>query len=179
MGAMPRLFSFPQEKIPMTRRTLPTLALVAVLAGGAAVALGPIVADAQSQQQTQQPAGQRPDRAAFDPGRHIEGRIAYLKTELKITDAQQPLFDAVANLLRDNAKATHDAFQSLRGDRNQPQTALARMEARAKVAQLRADGEAKMLAAFRPLYQAMSPDQQKAADEMFEHHGHGHGHFGR
>jgi protein CpxP len=157
----------------MIRRTLPALALAAVLAGGAAVALGPIVADAQSQQTPQQQP-QRPDRAAFDPGRHIEGRIAYLKAELKITDAQQPQFDAVANVMRDNAKAMHDAFQSLRGDRSQPQTALSRMEARAKFAQLRADDEAKMLAAFRPLYQAMSPDQQKVADEMFEHHGHGH-----
>ncbi len=157
----------------MSRRTLPALALAAVLAGGAAVALGPIVADAQSQQTQTQPA-QRPDRAAFDPGRHIEGRIAYLKAELKITDAQQAQFDALANVMRDNAKAMHDAFQSLRGDRSQPRTALSRMEARAKFAQLRADGEAKMLAAFRPLYQTLSPDQQKAADEMFEYHGHGH-----
>ena len=156
----------------MFRRTLPALALAAVLAGGAAVALGPIVADAQSQQSPQQP--QRPDRAAFDPGRHIEGRIAYLKTELKITDAQQSAFDAVANVMRDNAKSMHDAFQSLRGDRGQPQTALSRMEARAKFARLRADGEAQMLAAFRPLYQAMSPDQQKSADEMLGHHDHGH-----
>jgi hypothetical protein len=158
----------------MNRRTLPALALAAVLAGGAAVALRPFVADAQSQQQTPQPSGQRPEHAAFDPGRHIEGRIAYLKTELKITDAQQAQFDAVANAMRDNAKAMHDAFQGLRADRSQPQTALSRMEARAKLAQLRADGEGKMLVAFRPLYQAMSPDQQKAADEMFEHHGHGH-----
>ncbi len=161
----------------MIRRTLPALALAAILAGGAAVALGPIVADAQSQQQTQD--RQQPKRTAFDPGRHIEGRIAYLKTELKITDAQQPLFDAVANAMRDNAKAMHEAFQGLRGDRSQPQTALSRMEARAKVAQLRADSDAKMLAAFRPLYQAMSPDQQKAADEMFGHHGHGHHFFRR
>src|SRR5689334_18602938 len=108
----------------MIRRTLPALALAAILAGGAAVAIGPMAADAQSQQQTQQPAGQRPDRAAFDPGRHIEGRIAYLKTELKVTDAQQPLFDAVANAMRDNVKAMHDAFQGMRADRSQPQTAL-------------------------------------------------------
>ena len=154
----------------MTRRTLPALALAAVLAGGAAVALGPMVADAQSQQPQQQPR----ERAAFDPGRHVEGRIAYLKAELKITDAQAPHFDAVANVMRDNAKAMHDAFQSLRGDQSQPRTALSQLEARAKFAQLRADGEAKMLAAFRPLYQAMSPDQQKAADEMLEHQGHGH-----
>jgi protein CpxP len=159
----------------MTSRTLSALALAAMLAGGTAVALGPIAADAQSQQQQQQPA----HRAAFDPGRHVEGRIAYLKAELKITDAQSPLFDKVANVMRENAKAMGDAAQSLRGDRNQPRTAIARLEVRAKFAQLRADGETKMLAAFRPLYQAMSPDQQKAADEMFEHHGHGHGHFFR
>ena len=155
----------------MTRRTLPALALAAVLAGGAAVALGPMVADAQSQQPQQQ---QPRERAAFEPGRHVEGRIAYLKAELKITDAQAPQFDAVANVMRDNAKAMHDAFQSLRGDQSQPRTALSQLEARAKFAQLRADGEAKMLAAFRPLYEAMNPDQQKAADEMLEHQGHGH-----
>jgi len=153
----------------MTRSILPALALAAVLAGSTAVAVGPMVAEAQSQLQ-EQPA----HRAAFDPGRHIEGRIAYLKTELKITDTQAPLFDAVANVMRENAKAMGEAARSLRGDPNQPRTALTRLEARAKFAQLRADGEAKMLAAFRPLYQAMSPDQQKAADEMFGHHGHGH-----
>ena len=156
----------------MTRRTLTALALVAALAGGTAVTVGPMIADAQTQQQ---PA----HRAAFDAGRHIEGRIAYLKTELKITDAQAPLFDKLANVMRENAKAMGDTAQSLRGDPNQPRSAVARLETRAKFAQLRADGEAKMLTAFRPLYQAMSPDQQKAADEMFEHHGHGHGHFGR
>jgi len=155
----------------MTRRTLPAIVLAAALAGGTAVAVGPMVADAQTQQQ--QPA----HRAAFEPGRHIEGRIAYLKTEFKITDAQGLLFEKVANVMRENAKAMGDAAQSLRGDPNQPRTAIARLEARAKFAQLRADSETKMLAAFRPLYQAMSPDQQKAADEMFEHHGHGH--FGR
>lgn len=154
----------------MTRRTLTALALVAALAGGTAVTVGPMIADAQTQQQ---PA----HRAAFDPGRHIEGRIAYLKTELKITDAQAPLFDKLANVMRENAKVMGDTAQSLRGDPNQPRTAVARLEARVKFAQLRADGEAKMLTAFRPLYQAMNPDQQKAADEMFEHHGHGH--FGR
>jgi len=147
---------------------LTALALATLLAGGAAIDIAPMIADAQSQQQTQ---GQR---AAFNPGRQIEGRIAYLKTELKITDAQAPLFDAVANVMRENAKAVGDAARSLRGDPNQPRTALTRLETHAKFAQLRADGEAKMLAAFRPLYQAMGPDQQKAADEMFEHHGHGH-----
>src|SRR5215470_12879039 len=35
---------------------------------------------------------------------HVEGRIAFLKTELKITDAQQPLWSAVADAMRASAK---------------------------------------------------------------------------
>ena len=40
---------------------------------------------------------------------HVEGRIAFLKTELKITDAQQPLWNAVGDAMRANAKdMAHD-----------------------------------------------------------------------
>ena len=35
---------------------------------------------------------------------HVEGRLAFLKTELKITDAQLPLWNAVADAIRTNAK---------------------------------------------------------------------------
>src|SRR5207248_7156814 len=35
---------------------------------------------------------------------HVEGRIAFLKTELKITDAQQSLWTTVADTMRANAK---------------------------------------------------------------------------
>ena len=36
---------------------------------------------------------------------HIEGRLAYLKTELKITDAQASLWNAYAGAARDSAQA--------------------------------------------------------------------------
>lgn len=148
----------------MSRRTLIALALAAVLAGGTAVALGPVAADAQSQQPVH--------RAAFNPGHHIDGRIAYMKAEFKITDAQAPLWDKVAGVLRDNAKAMGDTMSGLRGDPNQPRTALSGLETRAKLAELHAQGSATLLAAFRPLYQAMTPDQQKSADELFAGHRH-------
>ena len=35
---------------------------------------------------------------------HVEGRIAFLKTELKITDAQTPQWNAFADALRANAQ---------------------------------------------------------------------------
>ena len=37
--------------------------------------------------------------------KHIEGRLAFLKTELKTTDAQLPLWNAFAQGMRDNAMA--------------------------------------------------------------------------
>lgn len=42
---------------------------------------------------------------------HVEGRIAFLKTELKITDAQLPLWNSFAQAVRDNATA----MQGMRG----------------------------------------------------------------
>src|SRR5258708_17515986 len=42
-------------------------------------------------------------------GRHIEGRLAFLRTELKISDAQAPAWDHVAQILRDRA-ATMDGM---------------------------------------------------------------------
>ncbi|MCC7482149.1 MAG: Spy/CpxP family protein refolding chaperone [Hyphomicrobiales bacterium] len=35
---------------------------------------------------------------------HVEGRIAFLRAELQITDAQAKLWEAFADALRDNAK---------------------------------------------------------------------------
>jgi hypothetical protein len=40
----------------------------------------------------------------MDPSQHIEGRLAFLKTELKITEVQAPQWTAYADALRANAK---------------------------------------------------------------------------
>jgi hypothetical protein len=37
---------------------------------------------------------------------HVEGRIAFLRTELKITDAQNAAWNTLADALRANAKAS-------------------------------------------------------------------------
>ena len=42
---------------------------------------------------------------------HVEGRLAFLKTELKITDTQQPLWNKFADALRDNAKTMTQVMQ--------------------------------------------------------------------
>ncbi|HYC14794.1 MAG TPA: Spy/CpxP family protein refolding chaperone [Stellaceae bacterium] len=159
----------------MLRRSLAALALAASLAGGTALTLAVAPADAQSQQPQQQ---QKAPRHNFSMSRHIEGRIAYVKAELKVTDAQAPLWNKVADTMRSNAKAMDDIFASMRRDPNAPApSAVDRLEMRSRLAAARAQGDQQLLAAFKPLYDNLSPDQKKAADDLFGSHGrHGHRH---
>ena len=50
------------------------------------------------------------------PFEHVEGRIAFLKAELKITDAQAPQWNAFADTLRSNAKAHRATHQQMTTD---------------------------------------------------------------
>ena len=104
------------------------------------------------------------------PGQHVEGRIAFLKAELKITDAQQPQFDKVAAAMRDNAAAMRQVFESMPGSGDTPPNAVQRLEMRAKLATLRAQASQRTLDAFKPLYDSLSDEQKKTADELLGHH---------
>jgi hypothetical protein len=151
----------------MLRRSFAVLAVAAALAGGTALGLGASPAAAQMQH--------RFDGHDFSMSRHVEGRIAYAKAELKITDAQAPLWNKVADTMRQNAKAMDDAMAALKRDPNAPApSAVERLELRSKIAQIHAQGSQQLLAAFKPLYDAMSADQKKAADELLDRHHFGH-----
>ena len=155
------------------RKAALPLAIAALVAGTTGLGI-PTVFEAFAQATTAPQQAQQPEHPRFDPTRHVEGRIAYLKAELKITDAQAPQFDKVAQAMRDNAKERAQAFAQFRGDRDQPKTALERLEMRARFEQMRAQGAERFLAAFRPLYQSLSDDQKKAADELLARPRHFH-----
>jgi hypothetical protein len=121
--------------------------------------------------------GHPAERAFRMPSERIEARLAYLKTALKITDAQQAQWDAFADTLRKQAR---DADQRMQARRSQmaekrkgtPPTAIERMEfrqARLAAASARLN---ETLAAAKPLYAALSPEQQKIADELLARGGH-------
>ena len=157
------------------KTALPALALAALLAGTAG--LGALaVQPAAAQTATTQTQAPRPhERHRFGRVNDIDGRIAYLKAELKITDAQAPLFDKVAQAMRDNAKAVHQVVEQMRGSRGQPQSAVQRLEVRSQFAALRAQASERYLTAFKPLYAALSDQQKKTADELLaSHHHRGH-----
>lgn len=57
--------------------------------------------------------GMMPMMGMMDPGQHIEGRIAFLKTELRVTEAQSPQWNAFADALRANAKRMSEQWAGM------------------------------------------------------------------
>jgi protein CpxP len=107
------------------------------------------------------------------PGQLIDGRIAFLKAELKITPAQESQWQQVATAMRDNAKALDQAISAARQQRG-PADAVQRLELREQFAKVRADSDARLLAAFKPLYASLSPEQQQLANQLMGPHHHWH-----
>ena len=96
---------------------------------------------------------------------HIEGRIAFIKTELKITDAQQPLWDAVADAMRANAKDT-TAMPNCMSMMQSPGTLPEKLAACEKAMSAQLEALRKLKTAVEPLYAALSDDQKKTADQL-------------
>lgn len=107
-------------------------------------------------------------------GDHVEGHIAFLKTEIGITEAQSAPWEAFANALRAQAKARHAAMADCLAAA-QAQSAPARTEAMITHMTARLESMKNMLAAEKPLYAALSDGQKKTADELLVHPGMGMG----
>jgi len=96
---------------------------------------------------------------------HVEGRLAFLKTELKITDAQLPLWNAVADAIRANAKGMGEMSGGMMGS-SQTATLPEKLALREKMMTARLEALRKLKAAVNPLYAALSDEQKKTADEL-------------
>ncbi len=118
------------------------------------------------------------EKRAFSlPSERVEARLAYVKTALKITDAQQAQWNAFADVARMQAagqdkqmKARH-AHMMERSPREKP-TVIDRMERQqqrhaAAIARLN-----EQLSVQKPLYAALSPEQKAVADEVLAPRGH-------
>ena len=105
---------------------------------------------------------------------HVEGRIAFLKAELKITDAQLPLWNAVAGAMRDDARSMAPmAGGMMMGPTGKTATLPERLAAREKTIAAHLDTTRKLAAAVGALYAALSDEQKKVADELTADMGHG------
>ena len=125
------------------------------------------------------------------PSERVEARLAYVKTALKITDAQAPQWDAFANVVRKHAQQADQRMQERRARREQAKgaertrpTAIERLERRQQFMTVALARSNEMLAVQKPLYAALSTEQKRVADELFaprfkRGHHHGGGRFGR
>ena len=152
------------------------VALAAAAAIGSGFAWSPL---AQAQSSTTPPPAAapmaQPPSAAAPSGStqaikprsdaQVEARITQLHKELKITKDQESDWSAVAQDMRDNARA----MSSDLNDRNSAKAMNApdNLKSYAKIADTYADGLKKIAPDFAKLYDAMSPAQKKTADTVF------------
>jgi hypothetical protein len=150
--------------------SLPALGLIAALGGSMSLAALPA---ANAAAPADAPATQTARHHRL-PSEHVDARISYLKTALKVTDAQEAQWDKVATAMRENAKAMDNVVKQARTGRKGNETALARLQAQTQFATTRAQNAERFLAAFQPLYNSLSDTQKKAADEVMAPHRHRH-----
>ena len=81
-----------------------------------------------------------------------EQRIAGLQSQLAITPAQMSQWDAVAQVMRDNAQSTDTQFRQ-RATGAPAMNAAANMESYAQISRSYADGTEKLAASFKVLYE--------------------------
>lgn len=163
------------------KKPIAALLLLNALLGSSALSPAAYAqADAPLTAQAQSPAQAAPDRPRRLPSERIEARLAYLKTALKITPAQEPQWNALANVLRQQARERDTEIQQRRNQRQaqsqQPPTAIERLQRRQHMLATAADRMNAIVTTAGPLYATLSSDQKKIADDMLDH-GARHGHW--
>ena len=114
--------------------------------------------------------------AGGDPSARVESHLTDLKTQLKITPAQEPAWQAYSAQVKQQASS----MQALHAQAKDAAatTAPERMAQHATAMQQQAAGMAATTNAFGALYAVLSPEQRAIADKsvaLMGHHGKHHG----
>ena len=159
------------------KHRLITAALVAAFASTAALA-----------QQPPKPQAGRPAQGAMEhrpftkPTERVEAQLAYQKTALKITPAQEAQWNSYADFTRRQARDMEQRFTQMRdkmqaerqargeagaaGQRPQRPNAIERLERQQVMLGEASRHLSERIAVQKPLYAALSPEQQKVADQV-------------
>jgi LTXXQ motif family protein len=104
----------------------------------------------------------------------VEGRIAFLRAELKITEAQASAWNAFADVLRTNAQKLGQVRASMAPQpgaaQQQAPTLADRLDLQERWLLARLEGTRAMKSAFTNLYGTLSDDQKKTANELLAPH---------
>ena len=98
-------------------------------------------------------------------GTFAEGRIAFLKAELGITDSQKTVFDAYAAALKDNLESMRGMRQAMMGAMS-GKTPVERLDAHLGMMENRLAALKEVKPKLEALYAALSDDQKKKANAV-------------
>jgi hypothetical protein len=154
-----------EKTMKLQKSALALLALVSV--GGAAIAQEA----GMPRQMTVQPnQGAANPAMACAADQHVDGQLAFIKAELRITDEQSPVWNVFAEAFRaDKQKKTASCLAAQEQART---IASANLLDSMKLMETRLteqlDSLRAMDAAVRPLYGMLSKEQRKKADEILK-----------
>lgn len=96
----------------------------------------------------------------------VEARIKELHRRLHITEAQKAQWDALTQVMRENAQAMADVEKQRASDASS-MNAVEVVKSYSAVIDAHEDGMKKFVPAFENLYNSLSDAQKKTADAMF------------
>ena len=163
------------------RKILVGLGLVAALGTGAYAVAQPVPPRPPSARMVEDRDALREEHLArrqamrehFEETREarFEGRLAYLKSRLQISEEQMPLWENFAATLRANMDERIAARPEPRGPGSGPSTLLERLEREQMRIARRAEHLNATAEALVPLYNAFSDEQKILADRVLSHFG--------
>ena len=97
---------------------------------------------------------------------HTEAQIKQLQGSLNITTAQEPLWNNLTQVMRENAKDM-DAINKDRAEKTEPMNAVEHMKFHSQITQAHLEQMNKLIGPFEAFYTSMSDEQKKITDTTF------------
>jgi hypothetical protein len=118
--------------------------------------------------QNETPSTESGAGSAASKSETVEQRITKLHASLKITPAEEPQWNDVAQAMRENAAAMDKLVAESHANAPQNMNALEDLKTYQRFAQAHVDGLKNLISSFSTLYSAMPEAQKKVADQVFE-----------
>lgn len=97
---------------------------------------------------------------------HTEAQIKQLQGALNITEAQQPLWNNMIQVMRENAKDM-DALNKERAEQTVPMNAIERMKFHSQITQSHLSQTNKLIPPFEAFYDSMTEQQKNITNIVF------------
>lgn len=107
-------------------------------------------------------------QGATSEAARVQQRVDRLRSKLKITPAQEQVWNQFAEVMRSNAEQINQLYED-RAGHFQSMNAVDGLKNYQHIVQVQADNLGKLAAAFQTLYDALSPEQKQTADQLFRY----------